>query len=114
MCIRDSRITPLDSTSLRDRRKMGWGGLVFATIAVDAKGRIYGTPQITVEGLLEEHETEEWEELLTSVEDAVKRADKVERIDDKKLSERIRISLRRQINDICGKRPKVSVHLVRI
>ncbi len=108
------RITPLDSTSLRDRRKMGWGGLVFATVAVDAKGRIYGDPKISVEGLLEDHETEEWAELITAAEDAVKRADKVERTDDKKLTEKIRVALRRQINDICGKRPKVSVHLIRI
>ncbi|MTI09359.1 ribonuclease J [Curvivirga aplysinae] len=109
-----NRITPLDSISLRDRRKMGWGGMIFATVVVDAKGRLYEAPKISVEGLLEDHEEDEFAELTDTVELTVKRLDRDERLNDKKISEAVRIALRRQINDICGKKPKAQVHLVRI
>lgn len=108
-----TRIVPLESTSIRDRRKMAWNGVVIASVVVDAKGHLLADPEVAVEGLLEAGD-EEWDELVELTEHVVSRMPKAHLKDDGQIKETLRVALRRKMNEICGKKPKVRVHLVRI
>lgn len=108
-----TRIVPLDSTSIRDRRKMAWNGVVIATVVIDSKGQLLADPEVAVEGLLEVDD-EEWDDLVALVEKTMSRIPKSQLKEDGQVKETLRVSLRRKMNEICGKKPKVRIHLMRI
>ena len=107
-----NRIVSLEATTIRDRRKMGYGGLVVASLVMNDRS-LLAAPQIAVEGLLEADD-EEWDELVETAERAVKSMHKSKLREDGQVKENVRIKLRRKMQEICGKKPQVRIHLVRL
>ena len=109
-----SRITYLDNEDLKYRRKMAWGGIIFATVILDMKGRIYQDPFISIEGLLHDQEAEEKNSIFESVERAITNLSMEKRRDDQVVRDVVRVALRRIVDELTGKKPRAIVHVVRI
>mgnify|MGYP006909087742 FL=1 len=92
---------------------MAWNGVVIATGVIDSKGQLLADPEVAVEGLLEVDD-EEWDDLVALVEKTMSRIPKSQLKEDGQVKETLRVSLRRKMNEICGKKPKVRIHLMRI
>jgi ribonuclease J len=106
-------LLPLGGEALKNRQRMVWNGAALATIVVDADGRLKAPPQITVQGLAEDSAALA-EDLRKQVVEAVKDLPPRERRDDAALGEAVRLSIRRALKALHGKRPVTDVHVVRI
>ena len=107
-----NRIVSIDSTTIRDRRKMAYNGFVLVTLVMDDRSLLAG-PQVAVEGLLEADD-DEWDDLVEVVERAIKGMHKSQLREDGQVKETVRVKLRRKMQEISGKKPQVRVHLVRV
>jgi len=105
-----SRLVAADAESLRLRNKIGNFGMVAVTLVVDAKGELLSDPQVSLQGLPLGPEDFD---ALDEVERAIGGLAARQRRDDERLSEAVRLGLRRAVFSLCGKKPIVTVHLVR-
>ena len=110
-----NRLIPMESSALRDRRRAAWNGSAVVTVVVDRDGRVKGTPMVAVNGVFDQdvepeiaHEVED--SVLAAVEDLPKARAK----DDAQVREAARVAVRRSIRALCGKKPQIEVHLVRV
>ncbi len=108
------RILPLKGSVLAARRRMLFNGVVMGSFAVDAKGRVLGTPRISGPGLLDEDDGKgrlAYEaEFLEELNDLPKGL----RNDDAAFTDAARAALRRITGKRLGKRPLVEVHILRL
>jgi len=107
------RLVPYDSEGIRERRRVAWNGCAVASVAVDGKGEQVASAEVTVFGLFDQTDRDR-DGLVGTVERAIARANGRTRKDDRQLSETIRVALRRELQALTGKRPPVSVHLLRV
>ncbi|MBR0653789.1 ribonuclease J [Roseomonas arctica] len=107
------RLLPLDGGVLAARKKMLFNGVVVASVAVDAGGRVVGRAQVSAPGLFEPQDAEPGQiadDLARSVAEmpaGLKR-------DDDGLREAMRAALRKAVSRRLRKRPTVEVHLLRV
>ncbi len=104
----------LDAESLRRRRELGRGGVIFASLVIDDRLRTLAAPAVSSRGLpgLDGEEAvlrrvgKDLERALKSLSkgNRERRASEVE-------GELARV-LRRAAEDVCGSRPRVEVHLI--
>ena len=115
LAVDGTRLVPMESAAIRDRRRMAWNGSAVATVIVDASGDLKGPPQVAVHGV---YDREAEPEIAHEVEDAIVAAvedlPKARRRDDAQVHEAARLAVRRSIKALCGKRPHIDVHLVRL
>ncbi len=107
------RLVPMDSPGLKERKRIAYNGCAVVSVAVDGKGSLRGMPEVTVFGLFGEDDldTRELEDVVEqAVETSVRRA----KGSVSGMKEQIRIAVRRALQDMTGKRPPVSVHLVTV
>ncbi len=110
-----TRLIPMESAALRDRRRLAWNGSAVVTVVVDADGRVKGTPQVAIAGVFDRDvEPEIAHEVEDAVSAAVEDLPKPRRQDDGEVREAARLAVRRSIRALCGKRPQIDVHLVRV
>ncbi len=108
-----NRLLPLDGGVLAARKRMLFNGVVMASFAVDASGRVLGTPQISAPGLFEGSDLEPMQlagDLMRAVQDlpgGLKR-------EDDALREAARAVLRKAVGRRLKKRPNVEIHLLRV
>lgn len=108
-----SRLVPMNGGVLAARRRMLFNGIVLASLAVDAAGRVCGAPRVSAPGLFEPDDpeairiTEEFAAALAELPTALRR-------DDQGLTEAARAALRRALGRRLQKRPLVDVHLLRV
>jgi ribonuclease J len=114
LALEGGRAVPLDSDLLRGRAQAAYNGVAMVTISADAKGKLVADPQLTTIGLLEEQDREAEDEALSAAFRAVSELPAVDRKDDDKLREAVRIAVRRVFRKAFGKKPVTHVHLVRI
>jgi ribonuclease J len=109
------RLINLESTVIRDRRRMIYNGSAVATIILGPDGMISGLPMVSLNGI-EEADTEGdvADEVVEAVITAVERLPQRDRDDDDTVSEAARRAVRRSLRDLCGKRPQTEIHLVRV
>lgn len=113
LAIDGDRLLPLEGAVLGARRKMLFNGVVVASLAVDAAGRVLGEPKVSAPGLFEQGDAEPGQlanELARSVAElpaALKR-------EDDTLREAVRGALRKAVGRRLRKRPAVEVHLLRV
>ena len=107
------RIVPFDNEGIRERRRVAWNGCAVASVAVNRKGVQVGPAEVTVFGLFDSSDRDR-DGLVGAVERAVAKANGRARADDRQLSEAVRVALRRELSALTGKRPPVSVHLLRV
>ncbi len=106
-------LLPLGGEALKNRQRMTWNGAAMATVVVDADGRLKAPPQVTVQGLSEDSAAMA-EDLRDQVIATVKDLAPRERRDDAALREAVRLTIRRALKALHGKRPVTDVHVVRI
>jgi ribonuclease J len=108
-----NRLLPLEGGVLAARKRMLFNGVVMASFAVDANGKVLGTPQISAPGLFEGTDLEPMQlagDLMRAVQDlpgGLKR-------EDDALREAARAVLRKAVGRRLKKRPNVEVHLLRV
>jgi len=95
----DGRILVAEGEGLaKDRRAMGFAGLLVVALVVDHKGRIAAPPTVLGEGMPEPVE----EAVLKAVEETL---DKNKRADPDELAENVRRAARRAAQEAWGKKP---------
>lgn len=104
----------LDAESLRRRRELGRGGVIFASIVVDERLRSLAAPAVSSRGLpgLDDEEPV-LRRLGKELERALKQLTKGNR--ERRASEiegELTRVLRRAAEDACGSRPRVELHLI--
>ncbi|OPZ76138.1 MAG: Ribonuclease J 1 [Alphaproteobacteria bacterium ADurb.Bin438] len=107
------RTLRIDSESFRQRRKMMYNGSVVTTIIIDKKGKLKAPPVISAIGLFDKGGKEEFE-MTKIINEIINSCDKATLKDDKKLSEDIRIALRKYVNSIKGSKPITEVNLIKV
>ncbi len=108
-----NRIVPLSGGVLAARKRMLFNGIVLASVAVGADGRLRGRPRVTAPGLLDAGDPEHGlveADLAIAIEDLPSAL----RRDDAALSEAAKTALRRALSRRMQKRPLVDVHLLRV
>lgn len=109
------RLINLESTVIRDRRRMVYNGSAVATIILGPDGTISGLPMVSLHGI-EEADTDGdvTDEVVEAIITAVERLPRRDRDDDDTVSETARRAVRRSLRELCGKRPQTEIHLVRV
>lgn len=109
------RLIPMDHGAVRDRHKLMHSGAALVTVVVDPAGNLLGQPRLTAPGLLE---AETDQSAITALEQGV--AEALEdlpaplRRDDTALEEKARLTIRRAFFQLMGKKPRTTVHVVRV
>jgi ribonuclease J len=117
MAVDGTRVVPLkDSLLLKERHRVLNEGSIVVTIVTDEDGYLLSDPVFTISGLgADEDDQFDLEEVLfADVEQAILRADPVERRNGVQLQEIVRLAIRRRVKQDLGKRPLLSVHMVQV
>ncbi len=105
----------MESGALRERRRLAWNGSAVVTVVVEKDGRLKGMPMVAVNGVFDQDvEPEIAHEVEDAVMAAIEDLPKPRARDDAELREAARLAVRRSIRALCGKRPQIDVHLVRL
>ena len=113
LAVDGNRLVPLNGNVLAARRRMLFNGVVLASVAADADGRVRGTPRLSAPGMFDEGDPElarimqEFSNSLADLPADVRR-------DDASLADAARAALRRALGKRLQKRPLVDVHLLRV
>jgi ribonuclease J len=108
-----NRLTPFTGDVMSARRRMLFNGVVLASLAVDANGRLRGAPQVSAPGLFDPDDPE-LKRVSGEFADAVADLPAPLRGDNAALTDAARAALRRALGRRLQKRPLVDVHLLRI
>ena len=108
-----NRLTPLGGGVMTARRRMLFNGVVLASLAVDADGRLMGEPRVSAPGLFDTDDPE-LERVGREFANAVDDLPSALRRDDASLADAARAALRRALGRRLQKRPLVDVHLLRV
>ncbi len=108
-----TRLVPLAGGVMSARRRMLFNGVVLGSLAVDASGRLCGTPRLSAPGLFEPEDPETGR-ILRDFAAAVADLPAAVRREDASLEEAARTALRRALGKRLGKRPMVDVHVMRV
>lgn len=111
-----SMLLPDGAAPLRERRKLGYAGVVVASVALDDRGRLVAGP--VVECLGAPRQTEEGEDFAAALEDAVVAAidglPRSRRADDAAVETAVARALRTRTSELWRKRPMTSVVVHRV
>ncbi len=98
---------------MHDRRKLSYHGLVAASIAIDGKLRLKGSPEVTQRGIVEGNDAGDFCALIEErIEKAVKNQPKDASYKD--LQEAVRVCIRQFINKARGIKPKIVLHIIEL
>lgn len=104
-------ILPADGETMNERRRIGYRGLIAVTIALDAKGKLRGSPVVTLAGIPVEDERDECvDDLIAAASDVVGRGKK----SGEALREAVRLAVRRCATEWTGKKPVVQVSVIEV
>jgi ribonuclease J len=113
LAVDGARLVPMDGSVLQARRRMMFNGVVLGSLAVDATGRVMGTPVVSAPGLFD-REDPEAARLASEFGAAIAELPAPLRRDDEALADAARSALRRALGRRLQKRPLVDVHLLRV
>ena len=109
------RVIPLESSVIGDRKKMLYNGAVSVSVLMNGKDQVQGDPILTFNGIADEGEIGA---LSKSVKDLVRETvgalGKMARADDDDVGEAVRRTVRRVVRSEYGKRPVMTVHVLRV
>jgi ribonuclease J len=95
------------------RRRMLFNGVIIASFAVDAEGRLRGEPKLSAPGLFDAEDSETVR-LTSELAQALSDLPAALRRDDATLTEAAKAAMRRSLGRRFQKRPLVDVHLLRV
>jgi ribonuclease J len=113
LAVDNGRLLPLQGGVLAARKRMLFNGVVIASLAVDAAGRVLGEPKVSAPGLFDIADLEP-AQLAGEVARAVTDLPQAIRREDDALREATRAVLRKAVGRRLRKRPTVEVHLLRV
>ncbi len=113
MVLDGNKITAIDSSAVRQRRKISYGGLVVVSVVLDDHGSLLAIPNTTLEGIAMACDNER-EKLTEMIEDSILKLSDKEMISDNTVKENVRIATRRYIEKKTGKKSQVKIHLARV
>lgn len=107
--------TPEES-NVRDRRRLGFGGLVAISLAVNGKGQIVSGPVYDLDGLPELVDDEDplRDVVQVATEGTIRSFPEKRRTDTGRLAEAIRRAVRSEVNSAWGRKPIVKVFAHRV
>jgi ribonuclease J len=108
-----TRLVPLQGGVMSARRRMLYNGVAIASIAIDAAGRLRGSPRLSAPGLFEQDDPETGR-IIAEFTDSLADLPATLRRDDAGLADAARTALRRVLGRRLPKRPLVEVHLLRV
>ncbi len=108
-----ARLVPLQGAVMGARRRMLFNGVIIASIAVDAEGRLRGKPKLSAPGLFDA-EDPETVRIAGELSNALADLPAPLRRDDAALADAAKAALRRSLGRRLQKRPLVDVHLLRV
>ena len=109
------QLVPLDGQTVRARHRIGAAGSAVATVVVDGRGRLAADPMVSLQGVTEPDEAEEFEEdAIDALIDAIEELPKNARQDDERIEKTARSAVSGTLRRATGKRPAIQVHVVRI
>ncbi|WP_294172883.1 ribonuclease J [uncultured Sphingomonas sp.] len=102
-------ILPADGTTINERRRMAFGGVIAVSIALDRRGALIGEPLVRPLGVPVEEDRADF------IRDAADMAARAvgPRMDEEKLREAVRLAVRRCATAWTGKKPLVEVMVLR-
>src|SRR4051794_28967136 len=103
-------ILPADGSTVNERRRMGYGGLITVALPIAESGELAGTPLIRPFGVPVE---EDRDDFIADATDSAKRAFSPG-VDEEKVRESIRLAVRRCATLWTGKKPLVEVMLLQV
>ena len=108
-------ILPADGSTMNERRRVSQYGMIGVTVAIDARGKLKGTPAVILQGLpVEEDKDDFLDEARDAAAEAVAKGGAKGNGDETKLRESIRLAVRRRATAWTGKKPVVEVSIIRI
>ncbi len=110
------RIIKIDHQSIVQRRKLQYSGAVHLSIVIDEQGDVVGEPKIDMIGLIEVNSAEIQIEdnLFDEVQIILDDMTKEDRLDERFVSEKLRIAVRRFIFHVLGVKPKTIIHVMQV
>ncbi len=104
-------ILSADGPTMNERRRIAERGLIAVTVALDGKGKLQGSPAISMAGVPIEDEIEAFiDEAVKAAADAVSKG----AASGEKLREAVRLAVRRTATRWTGKKPVVNVSLMEV
>ncbi|MBT6313668.1 MAG: MBL fold metallo-hydrolase, partial [Alphaproteobacteria bacterium] len=104
----------LNGDALRERRRMKIEGMAHITVVLDDRGRLAADSMVTLSGLDAADDDDVLDVIEESIDDAITAMKPGDRKKDDPVHEAARTALRRVLRRETGKRPQVSVHVVRL
>lgn len=114
LAVEEKRIIPADHSSISERRKLQYSGVVHVSLVIDKKGGLMGKPKIDAVGLLDESEKQILKNLETEISELLEDMDWEERVNEHFMAEELRIGIRRYFVHMLGIKPKATVHILRV
>ncbi len=109
------RLHPIDGDVVRDRARILHNGTAVLTLIIDENGSMVRQPKLTTHAIMDDDEHSHILELLVDdIDDALDAMDLKDLLDDNAIAEEARIAVRRGFRETHGKRPLVTVHVVRV
>jgi ribonuclease J len=100
-----------DGTTMNERRKISFHGVISVAVAIGSDGRVRGEAEVALEGIPVEEDREAFlDEVCAAAGNAARKGNDK----DGKLKEQIRLAVRRCANEWTGKKPVVDVLIVRV
>ncbi|HEX3499841.1 MAG TPA: ribonuclease J [Stellaceae bacterium] len=109
-----NQLRALGSAALKSRQRMGFNGTAVATVVLDRNGSLLATPQVTVQGLVEEADAATLGALGERLGQAIAELPASRRRDDEAVREAARLAMRRSLKASYGKKPVTDIHIVRL
>jgi ribonuclease J len=113
LVVDEGRLLPLSGGVLAARKRMLFNGVVIASFAVDATGRVLGEAKVSAPGLFDTADSEP-ARIAADLTRAVEGLPSALRREDDALREAARAALRKALGRRLRKRPAVEVHLLRV
>jgi ribonuclease J len=104
-----------DSEAIRHRHRLGFNGVIIASVVADKAGNLLAPPQVSLEGLLDgDAAASAIVEIGAAIVSALGELPKAKRADDAEFSEAARLAARRWYNKTYDKKPITKIHLIRV
>lgn len=110
-----TQFIPIDGGVIREKHKFNWNGAIMLSLVLSKNGQLADEPQVSLFSLFENNVQEEvMLEVADAVAGTVEKLSKSERRDDELIIERVKRAARGVVMPLCGKKPIVNVHLMRV
>jgi ribonuclease J len=114
LTLEGKRLVPLNSEIAKSRKRAMWHGTATISVLIDENGSLLSTPQLSTTGLFEDKSDPIYINAIQKAEEAVASQSKKNVVDDNKIKESIRLSVRRYLRNELGKKTVTEVHLMRV